>query len=299
VIQYFDKLSLETKGIIFMILSQFFFATNDAFIKHVLAFYNNDTSYLGEIVFIRGLFVIFFIGLILFIKKKLDLKFLLTSKHLLIRGGMEGVCAIFFFLGLATLPFADLYVLLNLAPIIITASGAILLKEKVGWRRWSAVLMGFAGVVIVINPTKLEFGFAFVFPLLAAAFITLRDTYTKKFEQRYDSIQIAFVTGFMVTVVFGIYMLFHFKGIKLDDILFIFVSAILLSFGYIFAVATVKIATISLTSTFRYTVIIWGIVYGYLFFNEIPSHNMIIGCIVVVLSGLFIIHRQKKIGIID
>jgi len=113
VIQYFDKLSLETKGIIFMILSQFFFATNDAFIKHVLAFYKNDTSYLGEIVFIRGLFVIFFIGLILFIKKNLDLKFLLTSKHLLIRGGMEGICAIFFFLGLATLPFGDLYVLLN------------------------------------------------------------------------------------------------------------------------------------------------------------------------------------------
>ncbi len=298
-IQYFDKLSLETKGIIFMILSQFFFATNDAFIKHVLAFYKNDTSYLGEIVFIRGLFVIFFIGLILFIKKNLDLKFLLTSKHLLIRGGMEGICAIFFFLGLATLPFGDLYVLLNLAPIIITASGAILLKEKVGWRRWSAVLMGFTGVLIVINPTKLEFGFAFVFPLLAAAFITLRDTYTKKFEQRYDSIQVAFVTGFMVTVVFGIYMLFHFKAIKLDDIFYIFISAILLSFGYIFAVATVKIATISLTSTFRYTVIIWGIVYGYLFFDEIPSHNMIIGCIVVVLSGLFIIHRQKKIGIID
>jgi drug/metabolite transporter (DMT)-like permease len=161
------------------------------------------------------------------------------------------------------------------------------------------VLMGFAGVVIVINPTKLEFGFAFVFPLLAAAFITLRDTYTKKFEQRYDSIQVAFVTGFMVTVVFGIYMLFHFKAIKLDDIFYIFVSAILLSFGYIFAVATVKIATISLTSTFRYTVIIWGIVYGYLFFGEIPSHNMIVGSIVVVLSGLFIIHRQKKIGIID
>ena len=114
-----------------MILSQFFFATNDAFIKHVLAFYKNDTSYLGEIVFIRGLFVIFFIGLILFIKKNLDLKFLLTSKHLLIRGGMEGICAIFFFLGLATLPFGDLYVLLNLAPIIITASGAILLNQSI------------------------------------------------------------------------------------------------------------------------------------------------------------------------
>ena len=59
-IQYFDKLSLETKGIIFMILSQFFFATNDAFIKHVLAFYKNDTSYLGEIVLLEDCLLYFY-----------------------------------------------------------------------------------------------------------------------------------------------------------------------------------------------------------------------------------------------
>jgi drug/metabolite transporter (DMT)-like permease len=197
------------------------------------------------------------------------------------------------------LPLGDLYVLLNLAPIIITASAAIILKETVGWRRWSAVIIGFMGVVIVINPTKLEFGFAFIFPLLAALLIAYRDTYTRQFQFKFDSIQIAFVTSLVVTIIFGIFMLFHFVPMTFKEFIFIVCSAILLAFGYICAVATIKIATMSTTSTFRYTVIIWGIMYGYFFFNEIPSLNMIIGSSIVVASGLFIIYRQKKIGIIN
>ena len=282
-----------------MVLSQFFFSSNDAFVKYVLSFHDNDISVLGQVVFIRGVFTTFFIGLVLYFKKEFKLQKMLGSRKLWTRGLIEGACAIFFFLGLATLPLGDLYVLLNLAPIIITASAAIILKETVGWRRWTAVLVGFIGVLIVINPAKLEFGFAFIFPLLAAVFIAYRDTYTRQFQFEFDSIQIAFVTSLAVTILFGFYMLFHFVPVTLKELIFIVFSAILLSFGYIFAVATIKIATISTTSTFRYTVIVWGIMYGYVFFNEVPSLNMIIGSSIVVASGLFIIHRQKKIGIID
>jgi drug/metabolite transporter (DMT)-like permease len=287
------------QGIIVMVLSQFFFSSNDAFVKYVLSFHDNDISVLGQVVFIRGVFTTFFIGLVLYFKKEFKLQKMLGSRKLWTRGLIEGACAIFFFLGLATLPLGDLYVLLNLAPIIITASAAIILKETVGWRRWTAVLVGFIGVLIVINPAKLEFGFAFIFPLLAAVFIAYRDTYTRQFQFEFDSIQIAFVTSLAVTILFGFYMLFHFVPVTLKELIFIVFSAILLSFGYIFAVATIKIATISTTSTFRYTVIVWGIMYGYVFFNEVPSLNMIIGSSIVVASGLFIIHRQKKIGIID
>ena len=298
----FDKFksqSLESQGIIFMMMSQFFFASNDSFVKYILSFHDYDISILGEVVFIRGVFASLFIGLILFAKKQLELKRMLSSKKLWIRGSIEGTCAVFFFLGLATLPFGDLYVLLNLAPIIITASGAILLKETVGWRRWSAVILGFVGVLIVINPAKLEFGYAFVFPLLAAIFIAYRDTYTRKFQDEFDSIQIAFVTCLVVTIVFGLYMLFHFKPIGFSELILILISAILLSGGYIFAVATIKVASISSTSTFRYTVILWGMLYGYVFFNEVPSANMMVGSSLVVASGLFIIYRQKKIGMIN
>jgi drug/metabolite transporter (DMT)-like permease len=94
-------------------------------------------------------------------------------------------------------------------------------------------------------------------------------------------------------------MLFHLKPIILNELVLILISAILLSCAYIFSVATVKIASISSTSTFRYTVIIWGLLFGYLFFQEVPSYHMIAGASIVVASGLFIIYRQKKIGIIN
>ena len=94
-------------------------------------------------------------------------------------------------------------------------------------------------------------------------------------------------------------MLFHFKPVSSSELILILISAILLSGGYIFAVATIKVASISSTSTFRYTVILWGMLYGYVFFNEVPSANMMVGSSLVVASGLFIIYRQKKIGMIN
>ena len=97
-LEQFKKQSLETQGIIFMTLSQFFFVANDGFVKYVLLIHNNDISFLGQIVFIRGVFATLFIGLILFVKKQLELKRMLTSKHLLTRGLIEAVCGIFFFL---------------------------------------------------------------------------------------------------------------------------------------------------------------------------------------------------------
>ena len=105
----------------------------------------------------------------------------ITSKPLHLRGLVESVAAIFFFLGLVYLPFGELYSLMNLAPILITASGAFILGEKVGWRRWTAVICGFFGVLIVIDPNNLKFGFAFIYPLIAAIFITQRDTIPKKY----------------------------------------------------------------------------------------------------------------------
>ncbi len=85
-LEQFKRQSLETQGIIFMILSQFFFAANDGFVKYILLIHDNDISFLGQIVFIRGIFATIFIGLILFAKKQLELKRMLTSKHLLTRG---------------------------------------------------------------------------------------------------------------------------------------------------------------------------------------------------------------------
>ena len=291
------KVNNELLGILYMLLCQFSFATNDAFVKVIYENYD-EIFVLNQIVFIRGIFTLFFILLFLYIKKELNFKLIFTSNELRIRGLLETLASLFFFIGLALLPFANVYILLSIAPILLTVFGAIFLNEKVRWRRWSAVLLGFIGVVVVINPGKLEFGYYFIFPILAAIMLSIRDLYTKNFKHNYHSLQIAFMTCFVVTIFFGILSIYKFYDFSIKDIFILFIAAFFLALGSIFSIATIKIALVSVTSTFRYSVILWGILYGYFLFDEVPLTNTYIGALIIVISGLIIISRQKKIGVI-
>ena len=294
---FFKTQNTEVSGVFYMILCMLFFSINDALIKYIMVIYK-DITILGEIIFIRGVISTVILGLYLYFKKKLTLG-IMTSKPLHARGAVESIAAVFFFLGLMYLPFGELYSLLNLAPILITAAGAFILREKVGWRRWTAVIIGFIGVMIVINPNNLQFGFAFIYPLISAIFITQRDTITRKYLEKFDSLQVVFITSLSVTFLFSFGMLINYQPINLEIFFYIFLSAIFVTIGYYFSVLTIKTANISTTSPFRYTIIIFGIIFGYFIFGEIPSVNMIIGSLLIVGSGIFIIFRQKKIGITD
>ncbi len=285
----------ELLGIFYMILCQFSFATNDAMVKFIYQNYD-EIFVLNQLIFIRGIFALFFIGVFLYLKNQLDFKVIFSSKQLKIRGFFEALAAIFFFIGVATLPFGMVYVLLSLAPIILTTFGALFLNEKVRWRRWTAVILGFAGVVIVINPSELRFGYFFIFPLLSAILLSFRDMYTKKIKGNFHSLQIAFITCLVVTIFFGFLSIYKFYFFTLKEFAILFVASFFLSLGYIFSVATIKVALVSVTSTFRYSVIIWGILYGYFYFNEIPNINTYIGAIMIIISGLIIISRQKQLG---
>ena len=289
------KINNELLGIFYMLLCQFSFATNDAFVKVIYQNYD-EIFVLNQIIFIRGIFTLLFILFFLYIKKELNFKLIFTSNELRVRGLLESLAALFFFIGIALLPFANVYILLSMAPILLTAFGAIFLNEKVRWRRWSAVLLGFIGVVVVINPGQLETSYYFIFPIVAAIMLSIRDMYTKNFKKDYHSLQIAFMTCLVVTVLFGLLSIYKFYNFNLIDILILFIAAFFLALGYIFSVATIKIALVSATSTFRYSVILWGILYGYFLFDEIPSTNSYIGALIIVISGLIIISRQKQLG---
>ena len=85
----------------------------------------------------------------------------------------------------------------------MTTFGALFLNEKVRWKRWTAVIVGFAGVVVVINPGELKFGYYFIFPLLSSLFLSIRDLVTKNMKTEHNSLQIAFITCLVVTIFFG------------------------------------------------------------------------------------------------
>ena len=114
------KINNELIGIFYMLLCQFSFATNDAFVKVIYQNYD-EIFVLNQIIFIRGIFTLFFILFFLYIKKELNLKSIFTSNELRVRGLLEFLAALFFFIGIALLPFANVYILLSMAPILLTA----------------------------------------------------------------------------------------------------------------------------------------------------------------------------------
>ena len=281
------------KGIFFMHLASLFFAINDTLIKYAVIQIGNYKSMYG-VVFARATFTSILIFFLIVIFGKLNFKNIFYDKRSYFRGIFEVMAAFSFLTALILMPMADVYTLLNTMPLIITAVGAIFLKEKVGIKRWSAVIIGFIGVLIVINPTDLKFGYVFILPILAAIFLTLREVATKGYKDASGSLEIIFITSLLVTISFGLVTIFFPINLNLESFIYIFSASIALTLAYLFSVLTIIYAPISLTSSTRYIVIVFGVILGYLFFNEIPTLNMIIGAIIISLSGFFVLSRKKN-----
>ena len=290
--------SVGTLGIIFMLLGQLSFSINDTLVKEIVIDSKNNMSVIN-IIFLRGLITTSFIFLYLKFYERKNILDIFKIKKYHQRGIYEVLTAICFFTGLILLPIAEVYTLLMTNPFFVTIFAFLFLKEKVGIRRWTAVIFGFIGVIIVINPQNINFNFLFIFPIIAAVFLTIRDIATKGIATKTNSFEIIFITSVLMTLSSGIGSLFFEFTFRIEYLPNLFTSSIFLTVAYIFSVLTIFYAPLSLTASSRYSVIVFGIIFGYLILNEIPSTNMIIGATIISLSGLFVINRQKKLGKID
>lgn len=284
-----------TIGILLMMSGQLSFSINDSFVKLAVRGINSDTS-IFSVVFIRGIITTCLIGLYLTFYEKKNLYKILTYKRFHIRGLYEVCTASFFFVALVFLPIAEVYTLLMTNPFFVTIFAFLFLKEKVGIRRWSAVFVGFMGVIVVINPQNMNFNYLFILPIIAAIFLTIRDIATKGIVTKKNNFEIIFITSILITFFSGMGSIYTGFDISLNQLPNIFISSIFLTVAYLFSVMTIFYAPLSLTASSRYSVIIFGIIFGYLLLNEIPGINMIIGATIITASGLFVIKREKDLG---
>ena len=294
----FLNISNNTKGVFLMLLGQLSFAINDTFVKLMVQISENNFSTLS-IIFLRGFFASIFILLVIILFTQNNLKTAFKNKISYLRGIFEVLTAAFFFAGLIMMPMANVYTLLMTAPFIVTLYSFFILKEKVGIRRWAAVMIGFIGVIIVINPQNLEFGLLFILPIISAFFLTLRDVVTKKIVNKRNSLDITLITSILVMIFSGIGAFVSNTEIQFYNLTYIFISSLFLTSGYVCSVLTIYFAPLSLTASIRYSVIVFGIILGYLLLGEEPSLNMIFGAIIITASGLFVIKREKDLGKID
>ena len=131
---------------------------------------------------------------------------------------------------------------------------------------------------------------------MAAIFLTIRDIKTKNIANDNNSFEIIFITSLLMTIFSGFGSLFLEFSLEFKSLFKIILASIFLSIAYLLSVLTVFYAPLSLTASARYSVIIFGMIFGYLILGETPTYNMIIGAIIITLSGLFVIKREKEIG---
>ncbi|MEQ8966482.1 MAG: DMT family transporter [Azospirillaceae bacterium] len=201
-----------------------------------------------------------------------------------------------FFTGLTLLPLTEAYAVLFAAPLAIAALSVPLLGERVGPRRWAAVILGFAGVLVVLRPGGDAFGPGGLVVLAAVVFYAFAMIMVRQLSRTESNGAIVFyfiVTSIVVSVVA---LPFVWVTPSLTELGLLAGIGILGGIGQLFMTEAYRRAPVAVVSPFQYTQILWGLLYGYLVFADRPDPIVLLGAAVVVASGLYVLHRETRLA---
>jgi drug/metabolite transporter (DMT)-like permease len=216
----------------------------------------------------------------------------------LVRGLLLAVATLFMFTAISFVPLADAYTVTFIAPLLITVFSIPLLGERVGWRRWSAVVAGFVGVLIVIRPGVGMPHWALALPLVTALGFALYQILTRKVAGTpgETSVAMLFYVASVGAVVTSALVPFFWRTVAPLDWVPMAAMGLLGGIGHLILIRALTIAPASLLAPFVYTQIVWALVLGYLVFGDLPNVWMLLGGAVIVASGLYVFYREAVLG---
>jgi len=284
-----QEMSQATKGILLMVLAMFFISIMAVATKWIGASYP-----VLQIIFIRNIFVLTLVLIVVWRKGGTESLRVNDRKGIALRALFQFGAAYFIATTIIFLPLADAESLFFAAPLIIAFLSPIILGERVGWRRKTAIFCGFIGVIIMLRPTlDLIQPLAF-FGVAAAVFIALRDIWTRKLREGETANAIMFWSELGVLIGSFPLAIYFWQPITSNALAIMAFAGIFLGaaqFVMALAFLTAEAATVA---PFRYTVIILTTLFGYLFFGDIPDAFVIIGVTIVIISGLYILQRESQ-----
>ena len=295
------------KGIVFILISMMVFSVQDGIMKHI---YNFVSLY--EIYLIRT--VVSFVLILLFLiitKKPIVFKtqypLLTITRVILFFFGFSS-----FYVSLTVLPLGTATALFFVTPFLITIFAHFFLKEEIGVRRWSAIVVGFIGVYITLNPDFSNFNYLSLLPILCAFCYSLSMIIIKKTSDKdsvYTQTFTFYIGAIIISIIFyfiigdGQYNVsdhpasqFIFREWFVDfnsNILLMTATGVTATLAFLFLFTAYSIASPAVVSPFEYSILFWSPLVGWIYFDEIPSLNTVIGILIIVSSGVYIFMREK------
>lgn len=283
-------LSPNLRGSLFMAIAMASFTMNDAITKAVSSEIN-----FGEIMLVRGVFAIVLISTLTISRRAIRPVRTLMVKSVALRvmGEVGGTVA--FLAAIVHLPLANISAIMQALPLAVTLGAAVVLSEPVGWRRWTAIGVGFAGVLVIVRPGVDGFNQFALLALISVLFCTLRDLATNRIPAEIPSLFITLLTTIVVTVV-GAVVLVPLGGWVQPSapvVGLLALAAVFVLTGYQCVIMAMRAGDISAVAPFRYTALLWAILLGYILFSEVPDVPMIVGASMIVASGLYAFYRER------
>lgn len=276
------------KGMLLMTVGIGVITVNDALMK--LA---NEGLPLGETLALRAAFV--WVMILIFASRMGGRKALrvIDWRRQLLRGGFLVVSSWCFFFGLSRLPLAEAIAIAAVGPLFLTMAAGPFLGERIGWRRWSAVGVGFVGALIIIQPGGAGFTWAALFPLAAACLGAGRDVVQRQMSLgREGTVAILAVSTTCVGLSGAVTLPFVWQTPTLGQLAPIAVAGLLMGTAHYLMIEGLRLAEAASIAPLRYTNFLWGTLWGFLIWGVLPKESTWIGVAIIAASGIYILHRE-------
>lgn len=274
-------------GILLMLVGDLMFALNDAMGKWLVASFS-----VGQVLLLRSLGAFLVLGPMLARSSTTALlkveKPGLQFARVLMATGDTGL----FYAAVVYLPLADVMTFYMAGPIYVAAISHFFLGERIGWRRWLAVLIGFVGVIIALRPSEAMLSWPSVFALIGSLSFALSLVLGRVLRSTPDVTLVTWQTlGALVAgIFFSVGNWSPFTGSELFALLLLGVVS---CSAHLLITRSLKLAPASVLAPLQYTLLLWAIVFGWAFFGDFPDNQTLAGAAIIVIAGMFIFHRAK------
>ncbi|WP_027231706.1 DMT family transporter [Phyllobacterium sp. UNC302MFCol5.2] len=286
-------LSPNLRGAIYMAIGMASFTFNDATVKYV-----GEHMNMGQVMLVRGSIATVLILALAWHKGMLISLREALHRMTIVRVIGEVVGTVSFLVALVHVPLALTSAILQALPLAVTMGAAIFFGEPVGWRRWVAIAVGFCGVLIIVRPGGEGVSPYILLIVVTVIFAALRDLATRKVPKTIPVLMISALTSIGVSLA-GVAMigpLGGWKPMSLMNTMLLTLAACCVIVAYHFLILAMREGEISFIAPFRYTSLLWAILLGFLFFDDLPDVPMIVGSLIVIGSGLYTLYREQIVG---